>query len=305
MNPGSASLPVVAISRSLPIVSRIRSHSASVRWSFHRIAGTQDPVVTVEGDEPMHLTGEPHRLDCPRRGSPTSASTLRIARDRAVPPELRILFAPQRPRRLERYSGHEAARTSPPASRITAFVAVVDTSRPRTWLIASSPARRRIQRSRCDRHALRRHLSERTERLELAEVVADEHLDRRAEVRVRTRSDRCRRASRTRVRSVDTTRVPGWARRRSSAAPRATASTPELVRAQVQTSVAGVGVRPEHQRAVGLRPRRVRRGRYDDLAAERELRDRPRRQGDGGAGTVADVVIDDPSGLGPAHLDRS
>ena len=78
---------------------------------------------------------------------------------------------------------------------------------------------------------------------------------------------------------------------------------PELVRAQVQTSVAGVGVRPEHQRAVGLRPSGVRRGRYDDLAAGRELRDRPRRQGGGGAGTVADVVIDDPSGLGPADLD--
>ena len=39
VKPVSASLPVIAIRRSRPIVSRISSHSASVRWSFHRIAG--------------------------------------------------------------------------------------------------------------------------------------------------------------------------------------------------------------------------------------------------------------------------
>jgi len=39
VNPGRASLPVIAIRRSRPTISRIASHSAAVRWSFHRIAG--------------------------------------------------------------------------------------------------------------------------------------------------------------------------------------------------------------------------------------------------------------------------
>ena len=39
VKPVSARLPVAAISASSPIRSSISSHSAPVRWSFHRIAG--------------------------------------------------------------------------------------------------------------------------------------------------------------------------------------------------------------------------------------------------------------------------
>ena len=39
VKPVSASLPVISMSRCAPTASRITSHSAAVRWSFHRMAG--------------------------------------------------------------------------------------------------------------------------------------------------------------------------------------------------------------------------------------------------------------------------
>ena len=63
MNPASASLPVTAIRRSRPIVSRI---SVALRLGpliVPQDRGTQDVVVAIERDQPVHLSGEPHRLD--------------------------------------------------------------------------------------------------------------------------------------------------------------------------------------------------------------------------------------------------
>ena len=100
---------------------------------------------------------------------------------------------------------------------------------------------------------------------------------------------------------------PGSARPRSSAGRRVrpTVSTTTSSGAQVQPCVAGIGIRPEHERAVGLRSRGVRRRGTITSPAQRELRDRPRRQRHGTRRSALRIcVIDDPPFAGPAHLDR-
>ena len=104
VNPASASLPVTAIRRSRPIVSRISSHSASVRWSFHRIAGRRTSSCRSSATRPCICPASP-TASTSSPATPDAASAAADRGDRSVPPELRILFAPQRLRRLERVLG--------------------------------------------------------------------------------------------------------------------------------------------------------------------------------------------------------
>ena len=67
VNPVSASLPVIAISRSGPTAARIASHSAAVRWSFHRIAGRRTRPAASSRTSAVHLAGQPDRVDVRRR----------------------------------------------------------------------------------------------------------------------------------------------------------------------------------------------------------------------------------------------
>ena len=154
------------------------------------------------------------------------------------------------------------------------------------------------------RHAVRRDLAQRTERLELAEPVAQEHLDRRAPVRV----DRTRLDLHVLLEHGAVPRVRGAAAagRDPDLQPvaRGDGVDDDRVGRQVQACVTGIRVRPEHERAVGLRSGGVRRRRHDHPPAQRELCDRPRRQRHGRAGAVRDRVIDGPPPFGSAHLDR-
>jgi hypothetical protein len=63
VNPVSASLPVIAMSRSGPTARRMASHSAPVRWSFHRIAGRSTSPLESSSTAPCILAGEADRHD--------------------------------------------------------------------------------------------------------------------------------------------------------------------------------------------------------------------------------------------------
>ena len=71
MKPVSASLPVISTSRSGPTAARIASHSAAVRWSFHRIAGRRTSPAPSSRTTP-----------CIWPVSPTAATSARSRRSR-------------------------------------------------------------------------------------------------------------------------------------------------------------------------------------------------------------------------------
>ncbi len=100
MKPVRASFPVSSISRCRPTSSRISSHSAPVRWSFHRIAGrsgsselSSRTAPCICPARPTAATSAPGTLDVAR--------TDRMAARAAVPPHGRMLLAPQRARHVE------------------------------------------------------------------------------------------------------------------------------------------------------------------------------------------------------------
>ena len=140
VNPGRASLPVIAIRRSRPTISRIASHSAAVRWSFHRIAGRRTSSRLVERDEAVHLAGQPDGLRRAAASAPAASSAARTA--------IRVA-SHHRPGSCSLHRGcgvsygvrgrphrsHDCPRR--PCSR--ALVAVVETSSPRTRL-TTTPA---------------------------------------------------------------------------------------------------------------------------------------------------------------------
>src|SRR6266545_3344793 len=73
VNPVRASLPVIAISRSGPTAWRIASHSAPVRWSFHRMAGRSTSPARSSSTapcicpvNPIATTSSPATPDDPR-----------------------------------------------------------------------------------------------------------------------------------------------------------------------------------------------------------------------------------------------
>ena len=129
--PGSASLPVIAMSRSGPTARRISSQAAPCagRSTGSRAAGLGR---RVEQHGAVHLPGQPDgdhvRL---RRRRPRERRPDR--RDRPVPPERRVLLAPERLRdRRSRTRRRRSPTTAPASSMRTALVAVVETSMPRT-----------------------------------------------------------------------------------------------------------------------------------------------------------------------------
>ena len=65
VNPVSASLPVISTRRCGPTAARIASHSAAVRWSFHRIAGRRTSPAASSRTSPCI---------CPVRPTPSTSS---------------------------------------------------------------------------------------------------------------------------------------------------------------------------------------------------------------------------------------
>ena len=115
MKPVSASLPVIAMSRSRPTASRIASHSAAVRWSFHRIAGRSDRVGGVEQDERRASGRSARSPSTSPPATPVAASTARIAATAPSHHSARVLLAPQRLRRVEAVLGRRRSPTTAPA----------------------------------------------------------------------------------------------------------------------------------------------------------------------------------------------
>ena len=100
MNPGSARLPVSAISRSTPIVFSISTHSAPVRWSFHRIAGRRP------GRLRPSRRGRASARESPMpAGGPALLAQLGERPLRRLPPVLGVLLGPAGPGRREGIRG--------------------------------------------------------------------------------------------------------------------------------------------------------------------------------------------------------
>ena len=278
VNPASASFPVIAIRRSRPIVSRISSHSASVRWSFQRIAGRRTSSCRSSATRPCICPASP-TASTSSPSTPDAGEHVADRRDRSVPPELRILLAPQWLRRLERVLGSTTRRGR--CLRRRAARPWWRWSRRRapgrgSSLVLDGPDDPALA---VGRHVVGRDLAQRTERLELAELVAEEHLDRRAAIRVERARLRCRRASRAPCRSSRRTHDLGRARRRSSTAePVATASTATVSAVRCRRASPGsvYGHSTSERSACG--PVASVDDGTDHPPAERELRDRPWRQ---------------------------
>ena len=101
VNPVRASLPVISIRRSGPTAAADRRRiRRPVRWSFQRIAGRRTSSARIEQDEAVHLAGQPDRHDLGRRDAGRRQDRADRV-DAAVPPQPRVLLAPQRPRDVE------------------------------------------------------------------------------------------------------------------------------------------------------------------------------------------------------------
>ena len=129
------------------------------------------------------------------------------------------------------------------------------------------------------RHTVGRDLAQRTERLELAELVAEVHLDRRAAIRVERVSldidvllehGAVPLVGRPTAAGRDADLQPGTGR---------DGVDDDHVGRQAEAGVGGIRVRPQHQGAVCLRPGGVRRRRDEHASAERQLRDAPMERG--------------------------
>ena len=180
VKPGSASLPVIAISRSLPIVSRISVALGLGALVVPQDRGTQDLVVAVQRDQPVHLSGEPHRLDVVAR-DPAAASTPRIGLRPPRPTSRRGSCSLHSGCGVSNvYSGQAAAWTAPSGVEQHRLrgggrdVEPQDVAH-RVVLVATDDPPLAV-----GRHLVPRDLAQRTERLHLAELVAHEDLHRRA-----------------------------------------------------------------------------------------------------------------------------
>src|SRR5215212_7613970 len=125
----------MAISRSGPTASRIASHSAAVRWSFQRIAGRRIRSAASRRTRPCICPARPTAAT----SSPLTPAVSRTERIAAIAPvhQSSGSCSLQSGRGTSYgYSPLPIARTAPLSSTRTAFVAVVETSSPRTKLIA-------------------------------------------------------------------------------------------------------------------------------------------------------------------------
>ncbi len=131
VKPVRASLPVIRMSRSGPTAWRIASHSAPVRWSFHRIAGRSTAPASSSSTAPCIWPVRPMAwMSDP--ATPVDPMTDRIAvtapsHQRPGSCSLQSGRGTSKP-----YSAAPTPRTAPDSSMRTAFVAVVDASMPRT-----------------------------------------------------------------------------------------------------------------------------------------------------------------------------
>ena len=142
MNPVSASLPVIAMSRSAPTAARIASHSAAVRWSFHRIAGRRTSIGRVEQDE-RRASGRSARSPStsPPDRRPVVASTAPIAATAPVHHSAGSCSLQSGCGCSNAVLGRRRRRGRRPVSSTrTALVAVVETSIPRTSAHGQRPA---------------------------------------------------------------------------------------------------------------------------------------------------------------------
>ena len=140
VNPVRASLPVISIRRCRPTVARIASHSAAVRWSFHRIAGRMTSPAASSSTAPCIWPVSP-MPSIPAGSWSARSSTCRIAA--TVPSHHSAGSCSLHSGRgwLNPYSAAALAMTTPCSSTSRALVAVVETSMPRTTPIGSGPGR--------------------------------------------------------------------------------------------------------------------------------------------------------------------
>ena len=133
VNPVSASLPVISISRSGPTAARMASHSAAVRWSFHRIAGRRTSPAASSRTSPCIWPVSPTADDLGpgdarrREGRAGSRPMRAVPPQRAGPARSTAVAA-----RRSRTRTSRSPTTAPVSSTRTALVAVVETSMPRT-----------------------------------------------------------------------------------------------------------------------------------------------------------------------------
>src|SRR6185369_13543458 len=122
------------MSRSWPTAARIASHSAAVRWSFQRIAGRSTRSAASSRTAPCIWPASPIASTASPR-MPADDRTDRMAATAPVHHSPGSCSLQSGWGVSNGYSATPMPTTAPDPSTRTAFVAVVEMSSPRTWLI--------------------------------------------------------------------------------------------------------------------------------------------------------------------------